>query len=182
MPLTALERKHAKPGETHQKLSDGGGLYLLVKPNGGRYWRLEYRFGGKEKRLAIGVFPETSPSAAREKREDARRLLASGVDPGAERKEAKRLQVFKSQNTFEAIGREWWAAEKGAWSKSHTTATLNRLEKQLFPSLGTTPIADIEAPLRNVSSPASNVTPRSIGLGSLKPCKGKPTARRAGRK
>lgn len=147
MPLTTLELRNAKPGETNQKLSDGGGLYLLVKPNGGRYWRLKYRFGGKEKLLAIGVFPETSLSAAREKREDARRLLASGVDPGAERKEEKRLQVFKSQNTFAAIGREWWEARKGAWSKSHTSATLNRLEKQLFPSLGTIPIADIEAPL-----------------------------------
>ena len=146
MALTVLELRKIKPAAGNVKVYDSGGLYMLVQPNGARYWRLKYRYAGKEKLLAIGVYPEMSLADARAKRDEARKRLADGIDPGAERKEEKRLLAFKAQNTFEAIGREWWDTKRGAWSQAHETATLARLEKQLFPRLGSLPIAEIEAP------------------------------------
>ncbi len=104
--LTDAAIRKAKPAATPQKLSDGAGMYLLLKPDGGRYWRMDYRHGGKRKTLALGVYPTVTLADARQRREDARRLLAHGTDPGLVRKEAKLAQVSAAQvagDTF-AVG------------------------------------------------------------------------------
>jgi integrase len=144
--LTEASVRNAKPAEKPYKLADGGGMYLLVQPSGSRYWRLKYRFGGKEKVLALGVYPETGLKAARERRSEARKKLGEGVDPGAARKAEKQAAGIRGQNTFEAIGREWFEMKKGAWSPAHADAVQNRLEKHLFPDLGAKAVADITAP------------------------------------
>ncbi len=146
MSLTAMAIQNNRPKSHSTKISDGGGLYILVEPTGAKYWRLAYRFGGKQKVLALGVYPAVSLAEARKRRETARELLARGVDPAAERKQEKRLAAFTAQNTFEAIAREWWDAKRGGWSERHASAVNNRLERELFPNLGNRPIAEIEAP------------------------------------
>jgi integrase len=158
MPLTALAIKQAKPDRTRAlKLYDGGGLYLLLLPRPTpasrrrAYWRLKYRFAGKEKLLALGVSGDGDDGSitlakAREKRDAAKTLLEAGIDPSASRREQKRLAEYKAVTTFEAIAREWWEAQKAAWSETHADGTLERLENELFPRLGSRPIVDIEPP------------------------------------
>ncbi|BFI64468.1 hypothetical protein okayama3_00530 [Yersinia pseudotuberculosis] len=106
MPLTDIKVKSAKPTDKAYKLTDGGGMYLLVKPNGSKYWRLKYRFVGKEKMLSIGVYPDVSLADARQKRDEARKVLAAGGDPGEVKKADKLAQKLSTENTFEAIARE----------------------------------------------------------------------------
>src|SRR5476649_2011416 len=101
MPLTDVVVRNAKPKDKAQKLTDGDGMFLYVHPNGGKYWRLQYRFAGKQKVLALGVYPDVSLSDARERRAQARKALAAGNDPSEVKKEAKRLAVLNSENTFE---------------------------------------------------------------------------------
>src|SRR4051812_843277 len=108
MRLTHIAIKNAKPQAKPYKLSDGGGLFLLVQPTGGKWWRYKYRFGGKEKTLAIGTYPDTSLADARERHILARKALAAGNDPGEVKKENKRQVLLKSETTFEAIAREWY--------------------------------------------------------------------------
>src|ERR1700730_18348045 len=110
--LTAIRCQNAKAAAKAYKLSAGEGMYLEVMPNGSKYWRLKYRYNGKEKRLALGVFPLISLADAREKRIDARRKLAGRVDPSQERQDAKRLVRQKAANTFEVIAREWHEHQK----------------------------------------------------------------------
>src|SRR5258708_4957904 len=107
MPLTDTRIRTAKPQAQPYKLSDGGGMYLLVTPKGASYWRLDYRFGGKRRTLALGIYPNVSLSNARSRREDARTLLAKGIDPGVAKKATKRVAKLASENTFEVIAREW---------------------------------------------------------------------------
>ena len=107
MPLNARQIDTAKPKEKEYKLTDGGGLYLLVKPNGAKYWRLKYRFFGKEKKLSIGVYPDISLADARLKREEARKVIALGGDPGEEKKAEKLAKKASVENTFKAIALEW---------------------------------------------------------------------------
>ncbi|MDC9613525.1 Arm DNA-binding domain-containing protein, partial [Xenorhabdus khoisanae] len=107
MKLTARQVDTAKPKEEPYKLADGGGLYLLVNPNGSRYWRLKYRIAGKEKLLALGVYPEISLAEARTKRNDARRTLSDGNDPIEEKRAEKAAKVFAVSNSFESIAIEW---------------------------------------------------------------------------
>ena len=109
MPLTDTRIRNAKPKPRPYKLSDGGGMYLLVTPDGARYWRMDYRFAGKRRTLALGVYPDLSLSDARARREEARRSLAQDIDPGVAKKARKRAAKFASENTFEAIAREWIA-------------------------------------------------------------------------
>lgn len=144
--LTETAIRNAKPGEKPYKLADGGGMYLFIQTNGARYWRLKYRFGGKEKVLALGVYPDVGLKAARERRNEARKKLAEGIDPGADRKADKQAAGLRASNTFETIGREWYETKKGAWSTAHADAVLSRLDKHLFPGLGAKPIAEIAAP------------------------------------
>ena len=112
MPLSDAAIRRAKPADKPQKLSYGGGLYLLVQPTGGRYWRLKYRFGGKEKLLSLGTYPDTGLADAREGRSQARKLLAAGIDPSEQRKAAKAAGVERTANSFAVIAEEWLAKQK----------------------------------------------------------------------
>lgn len=143
MALTDKELRSLKdPG----KYFDGGGMFMLVHPDGGKYWRLKYRFAGKEKLLSFGVYPDVSLKAAREKRDDARQKLAKGVDPSEQRKEDRRQSLLRAENTFATVAREWWEIQKEQWSPAHRAAVLRRMEGGLFPKLGARPIAEIEPP------------------------------------
>lgn len=144
--LTAAACNNAKPKEKPYKLSDERGMYLEVMPNGSKYWRLKYRIGGKEKRLALGVFPEVSLAAAREKRDTARKQLSEGGDPSAAKQEAKRAAKIAAANSFEAIAREWLDHMRHKWSEGHHTYTKRRFEAYVFPEIGNAPIAQINAP------------------------------------
>jgi integrase len=135
--------RNAKPKSKPYKMSDGEGLFLLITPAGGKYWRLKYFFGVKEKLLALGVFPEVSLAEARERRAQARKVLASGKDPGEAKKEAKRIIIEKQESTFEAIAREWHENRLPKWTPKYAKKTLQRLETHVFPRLGPRPIADI---------------------------------------
>jgi integrase len=126
-------------------LFDGGGLYLLVTPSGGKLWRFKYRFNNKEKKLAFGSYPEISLQDARQKREDARRLLANNVDPDAVRK-AQKIAKTEETETFEVIAREWHTKFNPTWTPGHAVTIMSRLERDLFPWIGKRPINQIKAP------------------------------------
>lgn len=141
--LTDVEVKKAKPKEKPWRLADGKGLYLEVMPNGAKYWRMKYRYGDKEKRLALGVYPETALKDARKTRDDARDQLANGIDPSDNRRQTKLAKVIAAGNTFEAIAMDWLERKKPKWSASHATRTGWLLEKHLFPWIGKRPIDEI---------------------------------------
>lgn len=143
MKLSDPAVRKAKPEAKPYKMADGGGLYLLVQPSGAKYWRLKYRFAGKEKILAIGVYPDVSLADARERREQARKLLANGGDPGAIKQTQKREAKIAAANTFEAVAREWMENRANDWTPGHKALTLRTLEQDAFPSLGRRPIAEI---------------------------------------
>jgi len=147
MPLTATAIRNTKPADKPIRLFDGGGMYLEVSPAGGRWWRLKYRFVGKEKRLSLGVYPEVSLAEARSRREDARKLLAAGVDPSDQRKAAKREAEGREINSFEAVAREWYGKQAHVWVAHHASDVLRRLESNLFPEIGSEPIAEVTAPM-----------------------------------
>jgi len=130
----------AKPKEKIYKLYDGGGLYLEVTPKGGKLWRLKYRYLNKEKKLSIGVYPTITLAEARNKREEAKRLLANGLDPSSVKQEVKQERMSVAANTFEVIALEWYALKTPEWSKSNAENVLKRLEKDVFPILGKYPI------------------------------------------
>lgn len=132
-----------KPDGRPKKLTDGGGLYLLVNPSGSKWWRFDYRFNGKRKTLGMGVFPETGLKDAREKRNAARKLLAAGVDPGEQRKAAKAAGVERAANSFEVVAREWLAVKQPEWTPRQFDKERDRLENHVFPRIGALPIADI---------------------------------------
>jgi integrase len=144
MPLTDTEIRNAKPGDKPIRMFDGGGLYLEISPAGGKWWRLKYRFGGKEKRLSMGVYPDVGLKAARARRDEARKLLDAGQDPGIERKAEKRRHLVSQANSFEAVAREWFDNQAPTWAKTHAKDVLRRLESNLFPTLGELPIAQVE--------------------------------------
>lgn len=148
MPICLSDTKvrNAKPRAKQYKLSDGEGLFLVLMPSGSKYWRLRYFFAGKEKVLALGVYPQITLADAREQRAQAKKLLVKGIDPGEAKKEAKRETVMKSANTFEAVAREWFERRTHEWAPSHTRAKRIYFEKHLLPKLRTRPIADITAP------------------------------------
>jgi integrase len=142
--------RQAKPTATPYKLADGKGMFLLVSPTDdpakGKRWRLKYRFDGKEKLLALGAYPEVGLKAARDLREAARALLASGVDPGEHRKEARRTAVAQRLNTFGAISEEWYSKKVQSWAKSSAKKVRTYLDLDLIPELGARPIAEIRRP------------------------------------
>jgi integrase len=141
MPLTDNTIRNAKAPEKPVKLYDAGGLFLLVTPSGGKWWRFKYRVEGKEKLLSLGTYPETSLKAAREKRDEARKLLAQGIDPSAERKATKTA----ASETFEAIYREWLERFSPRWAPSHKENIIRRIEKDILPWLGARPIVELKA-------------------------------------
>ncbi|RZU46828.1 integrase [Fluviicoccus keumensis] len=147
MPLTDSFLRTLKPAEKDEKHFDGGGMFLLSKSNGAKYWRLKYRFGGKEKLLALGTYPEVSLKEAREKREAARKLLANEIDPGENRKIQKAARELRAENSFETIAREWFTKHSPNWAESHADKVLRRLERDVFPWLGGKPIAEITPPV-----------------------------------
>jgi len=146
MPLTDVVVRNIKQTGKTCKLSDERGLYLEVSPTGSKWWRLKYRFEGKEKRLALGVYPDVGLKDARDSREAARKLLASGVDPGEHRKAQKLARNEQAANSFEVVAREWFAKYATTWAASHSDKTIRRLERDVFPWIGNRPICDIHAP------------------------------------
>ncbi len=147
MALTDTFVKNIKPTEspTGDKHTDGQGLYLHVK-QAGKYWRMSYRFNGKQKLLALGVYPSVSLAKARLRRDKARELLADGIDPSLAKKEAKRADTIAAANTFELVAREFLKTKIDAWSGSYSEKWLRGMVKDLFPYLGILPLASIKAP------------------------------------
>jgi hypothetical protein len=122
-------------------------LFLLAKPNGGKYWRLQYRNSGKQKLLALGVYPDVTLAEAREKQAKARKLIANGKDPMDAKREQKRAIRTQSENSFENIAREWHDHQKGRWTEDHASRVLRSLEKEVFPLIGHKPIHKLTAPV-----------------------------------
>ncbi|MDP1637183.1 MAG: integrase arm-type DNA-binding domain-containing protein [Candidatus Nitrotoga sp.] len=146
MKLSDAAARKAKPEAKAYKMADGGGMYLEVMPSGSKYWRLKYRFGGKEKRLAFGVYPDVSLAQARERRDDARKLLANDIDPGIVKQAQKASKLDLAKNSFEVIAREWFVRHAPNWKENHSSKIIARLEKDIFPWIGARPIAEIAAP------------------------------------
>jgi integrase len=142
MPLTNLKVDKAKPKEKQYKLADERGMYLLIHPKGGKWWRLDYRFQGKRKTLSLGTVPDVSLKEARRKRDEARSILEDGADPSYYRASAKAF----GEDSFEAVAREWFEKFRGQWAQSHAVKILGRLEKDLLPWVGSRPIDAIEPP------------------------------------
>ncbi|MCP9761138.1 DUF4102 domain-containing protein, partial [Aquitalea sp. S1-19] len=147
MPLTDTACKNAKSNDNGKpaKLTDEKGMHLLVNCIG-KYWRLSYRFDGKQKTLALGIYPEISLKDARNRRDEARRLLAEGIDPGINRKVQKATKAQQAENSFEVIAREWFSKYLPTWTAGHADKTMRRFERDIFPWIGKRPIAQIEAP------------------------------------
>ncbi|WP_131795492.1 tyrosine-type recombinase/integrase [Fluoribacter gormanii] len=147
MPISPVSLRNIKATDKTQRIFDGGGLYLEITPQGGTWWRLKYRFGGKEKRLSLGVYPDVSLALARDRRDDARKLLANDIDPGEHRKVMKQASSNRAANSFELIAREWFAKHSPNWVASHADKIIRRFERDIFPWIGATPIAEISAPI-----------------------------------
>ncbi|MEN6373838.1 MAG: integrase arm-type DNA-binding domain-containing protein [Smithella sp.] len=145
-PLSEIKVRNSKPQqEKDYKLFDGGGLYLLITVSGGKLWYFKYHFDGKEKKLAFGSYPEISLLDARQKRYEARRQLANGIDPGAVRKAQKQARIEETE-TFEVIAREWHERFNPKWTEGHAQKLLRQLELNIFPWIGSRPIKEIKAP------------------------------------
>lgn len=146
MALSDTAIKNAKPSTKPIKLSDEKGMFLLIAPAGGKWWRLKYRFGGKEKLLSLGTYPEVSLREARDRRDEARKLLADGVDPSENRKAIKSAKTERAANSFEVVAREWYTKKLPGWAASNAEKIIRRLENDAFPWLGGRPIAEINPP------------------------------------
>jgi len=140
MPLNALKAKQANPKEKDYKISDEKGLYLLVKTTGAKYWRLKYRFAGKEKLLALGVYPEISLKKARERRDEARKLLEDDSDPSEIKRTINSAKLSAAENTFKIVAQEWYEKQNPHWSSSHSQRVKAALERDLYPSIANHPI------------------------------------------
>jgi len=141
--LTDTTIRASKPAGRARKLFDGGGLYLLVTPEGRRYWRLKYRIDGREKLISLGVYPAVSLKAARRRRVQAKAILEDGKDPSKQRKAEKAARRSAAENTFETIAREWFAKKSPKWAKSNADIILGRLIKDAFPWIGKDPVASL---------------------------------------
>ncbi|GIK88169.1 MAG: integrase [Betaproteobacteria bacterium] len=145
-PLSQLDVDRAKPAEKPIRLYDDRGMYLEISPAGGKLWRLKYRINGKEKRLALGAYPDVTLKVARRNRDKARALIAEGIDPSARRQEEKRQIRAAATNSFESVANEWAAKQANIWSERHLASVKRRLERDLFPDLAEKPIDSITAP------------------------------------
>lgn len=141
MPLTELKVRNAKAAVKPVKMTDGNGMHLLITPHGSKYWRFQYRFGSKQKILALGVYPEVTLSEARRRRDEARQLVANGVDPSEKRK-ADKVEI-KGLLTFEKVARDWHSSNR-TWSENHRTTVLSSLESHLFPIIGNRNITELK--------------------------------------
>lgn len=144
--LTDTEIRKAEVKDKNYKLSDGGGLYVLIKPTGGKYFRFDYRFAGQRLTLAMGTYPETTLKAAREKLKAAKEQLNNNINPSQTKKLEKAKAIAKAANTFDAVALDWWNRNKSKWKEHHAARILGRLEADVFSPLSATPIADIKAP------------------------------------
>ncbi|WP_461209469.1 tyrosine-type recombinase/integrase [Desulfocurvus sp. DL9XJH121] len=142
MPLTATLIRNVKPQAKPQKLFDGRGLFLLVSPKGGKWWRFKYRIEGKEKLISLGTYPDVSLKEAREQRDKVRKMVAKGIDPSSARKAEQAVE----KDTFEAIALEWLDKQTSIWVPSHAQRQIRRLEQHVLPYLGDIPIKDITPP------------------------------------
>ncbi|BDH35084.1 integrase [Escherichia coli] len=155
MALTDIKVRTTKPSDKPFKLTDGQGMHLLINPNGSKYWRLQYRFGGKQKVLALGVYPMVSLGEARRKRDEAKKLVSDGIDP-SEKKKADKIEQSEAL-TFEAVARDWHTACKRKWSDSHSERVLKSMEDGLFTAIGKRKISelntrDLIAPIKAVEA------------------------------
>jgi integrase len=146
MPLTDSIARNAKPAAKTIRIFDHDGLYLEISPRGGKWWRLKYRYAGKEKRVSLGVYPEVNLKSARARTVEARQLLDSGVDPSENRRAAKAAQMDGAANSFEVVTREWIEQQMKTWVRGHGERILTRFERDIFPWIGARPIADLTAP------------------------------------
>lgn len=146
MPLTDAAVRNTKPSKKATKLFDDRGLYLLISPTGGKWWRLKYRFDGRERKIALGVYPDVSLKDARDRRDEARKLLVNGIDPSENRKAQKAAHADRAANSLEVIAREWFAKYSGTWVVAHKTRIIRLFERDIFPWIGQRPIADVKAP------------------------------------
>ena len=146
MPLTDTAIRNAKPGAKPAKLFDERGLFLIVTPTGGKWWRFRFKFDDKEKLLSLGVYPDVGLKDARQRRDDARKLLADGIDPGENRKAMKAVKQDRAANSFEVITREWYGKHAPNWAEHHGDRIIRRFERDIFPWIGGRPIADVTAP------------------------------------
>ena len=169
MALTDIRVRSAKPSLEGKdiKLSDAGGLYLLIKPNGRKYWRLNYRYVGKQKTLALGVYPKVSLKDARDARDIAKDLLADNIDPNHDRQQTRANSIEVANNSFEAIGREWLAIKSPLWAVSTASRVVSSMERDLFPHIGHRPITEISTPellavLRKVEQRGANDTAHRV--------------------
>ena len=144
--LTDPAVRNAKPKDKPLKLYDTGGLFLLVTPTGGKWWRLRYQYDDKAKLLSLGVYPEVGLKEARDRRDEARKLIADGIDPSANRKAQKSARADRAANSFEVVAREWYAKYSTTWAKDHGNRILRRFERDIFPWIGSRSIAEIKAP------------------------------------
>lgn len=145
MPLSDMQCRTAKPKERDYRLKDEKGLSLLIKPTGGKWWRMDYTFGGKRKTLSMGTYPDTSLKMARDKRDEARQMIAKGIDPSANRKAAKTVHTGDIPNSFKLITIEWLAKKKGEWVEDYYSKVEARMKNDILPWLGDQAITDIEA-------------------------------------
>lgn len=145
-PKKDKDGKRFVPVDGPYKLFDERGLFLLVTPAGGKWWRLRYKFDGKEKQLSLGVYPDVGLKDARERRDAARKLLADGIDPGENRKAKKAAKQDRAANSFEVVAREWFAKFEPTWAEHHGDRIIRRFERDIFPWIGGKPIADVTAP------------------------------------
>lgn len=146
MNLTDVAIRQAKPGSKRVRMFDGDGLYLELSPAGGKWWRFKYRYAGRERRLSLGIYPEVSLRDARERCVAARKLVANGVDPAEARHAEKLSRAEAGANSFEVVAREWHGKNKAAWTPSHADKILRRLERDVFPWIGTRHVGSITPP------------------------------------
>ena len=146
MSLTDTAIRNAKPRAKPAKMFDERGLFLMVTPAGGKWWRLKYRFDAKEKLLSLGVYPDVGLKDARERRDAARKLLAGGIDPGENRKAMKTARTDRAANSFEVVAREWFGKYSATWAATHSDRIIRRFERDVFPWIGARPIAEVNAP------------------------------------
>ncbi|HCZ9066202.1 TPA: tyrosine-type recombinase/integrase [Proteus mirabilis] len=144
MKLTDMAIKKAKPREKVYSLGDGNGLSLIVEPNGSKGWRFRYQFNGKSKMISLGIYPVITLNEAREKRDNARKLVANGVDPSEARKEERNKVSGQSENTFKKITLEWFNGRKDRWSEGYRDDMMEAFENDVFPYIGDRPIAEIK--------------------------------------
>ena len=146
MALTDTAVRNLKPGDRPRKVADEKGLYLLVRPSGGRYWQMKYRFAGKERTLSFGIYPDVPLVQARRGRDEARAMLARGIDPGAAKQAEKLRQRQAAADSFEAVAREWFSRHLSSRAASHRDKVVQRLQRDVFPFIGRRPIAELKAP------------------------------------